>query len=89
MKYFISVVIGGIDAYSHSSCLWNSMWEWDKEILYVIYKLTQIYLWKIKLYLSLSWVAFLTEIETAIRANIMLQVTPQKLRDSEKSYGSW
>ncbi len=43
---------------SHSSCLWNSKWKWDKEILYVIYKFTQIYLWEIKLYLSFSWVAF-------------------------------
>jgi hypothetical protein len=45
----------------------NSMWEWDKEILYVIYKLTQIYLLKIKLYLplSLSWVAFYTEVENS------------------------
>jgi hypothetical protein len=47
----------------------------------------QIYQWKIKLYLSLSWDA--TEVETAITANMMLQVTPPKLRDSEKSYGSW
>jgi hypothetical protein len=23
---------------SHASCLWNSKWEWDKEILYIIYK---------------------------------------------------
>jgi hypothetical protein len=36
-----------------------------------------------KLYLSLSWVAFLTEVETAITKNMLLQGMPPKLRDSE------
>jgi hypothetical protein len=43
---------------SHSSRLWNSKWKWDKEIIFIIYKFTQIYPWEIKLYLSLSWMTF-------------------------------
>jgi hypothetical protein len=29
---------------SHSSCLYKSKWEWDKEVIFVIYKFTQVYL---------------------------------------------
>ncbi len=37
--WYMNIHMAGLT--SLSSCLWNSKWKWDKEILYVIYNLNQ------------------------------------------------
>jgi hypothetical protein len=41
MKYCSSTAIGGS---LHTLHVTETKWKWDKEILYIIYKFTQIYL---------------------------------------------